>query len=157
VIFTLAKQLADDLALVGLELQPAKSKTYITKHLRDERWDELRGDVCNGTIEDDEGITHFGISACNIPIGTEGFVKTYLNQKKDGILKGYDTIINLLLILEFGHILTSQRGKCYGSLSTFACSLQEITGCVIFVLTTQKSLQQQLIQEFLSCYKHALG
>ena len=96
VIFTLAKQLADDLALVGLELQPAKSKTYITEHLRDERWDELRGDVCNGTIEDDEGNTHFGISACNIPIGTEGFVKTYLNQKKNDILKGYDTIINLL-------------------------------------------------------------
>ena len=86
VIFTLAKQLAEDLALVlGLELQPAKSKTFITEHLQDERWDELRGDVCNGTIEDDEGITHFGISACNIPIGTEGFVKTYLNQKKDSI------------------------------------------------------------------------
>jgi len=60
VIFTLAKQLAEDLALVGfLELQPAKSMAYITEHLRDERWDELRGDVCNGTIEDDEGIAHF--------------------------------------------------------------------------------------------------
>ena len=33
VIFTLAKQLADNLALVGLELQPEKSKTYITEHL----------------------------------------------------------------------------------------------------------------------------
>ena len=87
VIFTLAKQLAEDLALVGLELQPAKSKAFITEHLRDERWDELPGDVCNGTIEDEEGITHFGISACNIPIGTEGFVKTYLNQKKDSICR----------------------------------------------------------------------
>ena len=97
-IFTLAKQLAEDLALFGLELQPLKSKAYIAEHLQDDCWDELRGDVCNGTIEDDEGTTHFGISACNIPIGTEGFVKTYLNQKKDNsILKGCDTIlINLL-------------------------------------------------------------
>jgi len=36
VIFTLAKQLAEDLALVGLELQPAKSKAFITEHLRKE-------------------------------------------------------------------------------------------------------------------------
>ena len=96
VIFTLTKQLADDLALVGLELQPAKSKAYITEHLRDARWDELRGDVSNGTIEDQEGNTHFGIAACNIPIGTEGFIKAYLYQKKESILKGYDIIMKLL-------------------------------------------------------------
>ena len=95
-IFTLTKQLADDLALVGLELQSANSKAYITEHLRDARWDELRGNVSNGTIEDQEGNTHFGIAACNIPIGTEGFIKAYLYQKKESILKGYAIIMNLL-------------------------------------------------------------
>ena len=50
VIFTLAKQLAEDIALVGLELQPAKSKAFIPKSPRDERWDEIRGDVRNGSI-----------------------------------------------------------------------------------------------------------
>jgi hypothetical protein len=54
-------------------------------------------DVSNGTIEDQEGNTHFGIAACNIPIGTEGFIKAYyLYQKKESILTGYDIIMNLL-------------------------------------------------------------
>jgi hypothetical protein len=143
------------LVISWLGVQPAKSKAYITEHLRDARLDELGGDVSNGTIEDQEGNTHFGIAACNIPIGTEGFIKAYLYQKKESILTGYANIMNLLDPGRCSHP-DIPICKCYGSLSTFACSLQVITGCVIFVLTTRRILLMQLMQLFALCSKRAL-
>jgi hypothetical protein len=82
VIFTLTKQLE-------LHQRNQKLTSLSISEMRAGRWDELRGDVSNGTIEDQEGNTntHFGIAACNIPIGTEGFIKAYLYQKKESILK----------------------------------------------------------------------
>jgi hypothetical protein len=52
-IFTFSKQLAKDLATVGLNLKPHKSKCYIDKHHRDVRWNKLRRIINNGTIEDE--------------------------------------------------------------------------------------------------------
>ncbi len=49
-IFTLSKQLAKDLATVGLKLQPHTSKCYIGKGHRDDRWNKLRGIINNGTL-----------------------------------------------------------------------------------------------------------
>jgi hypothetical protein len=95
-IFTLSEQLAEDLATVGLKLQPHKSKCYIDEWHRDYRWNELRGIISNGTIEDDDRNVHYGITTCNIPIGSVTFVKTYPNQKMNGILKGFASISNLL-------------------------------------------------------------
>ena len=96
VIFDMTRQLAEDLSLVGLELQPHKSTCYINDNLRDKTWDILRGDVKNGTIVDEDGNTHYGITTCNIPIGSRNFVKTYLDSKKNSILKGFNDIMKLL-------------------------------------------------------------
>jgi hypothetical protein len=49
----------------------------------------LQGIINNGTIEDKDGNVHYGITTCNIPIGSETFMKTYLNQKMNSILKGF--------------------------------------------------------------------
>jgi hypothetical protein len=90
--------LAKDLATVRLELQPHKSKCYIDEQHRDDRWNELQGIIIinNGTVEDEDGNVHYGITTCNIPIGSESFVKTYLNKKMNSILKGTTSISNLL-------------------------------------------------------------
>jgi hypothetical protein len=95
-IFTLSKQLAEDLVTVGLKLQPHKSKRYIDEQHRDNRWKELQGIINNGTIEDEDGNVHYGITTCNISIGSETFVKIYLNQKINGLLKGFTSISDLL-------------------------------------------------------------
>jgi hypothetical protein len=95
-IFTLSKQLAKDLATVGLELQPHKYKCYIDKQHSDDRWNKLQGIINNDTIEDEDGYVDYGITTCNIPIGSEIFVKTYLTQKMNSILKGSTSISNLL-------------------------------------------------------------
>ena len=44
----------------------------------------------------DEGIVHLGISACNIPIRSEQYVKEYLRQKMVKIKRGFETVSNLL-------------------------------------------------------------
>ena len=36
-----------------------------------------------------------GITVCNVPIGEEGFVKGYLEQKKNKITRGFDRITTL--------------------------------------------------------------
>jgi hypothetical protein len=91
VLFNMTRQLAEDLSLVAVELQPHKSTCYINDNLRDETWDILRSKVKNGMIVDEDGNTHYGITTCNIPIGSRNFVKTYLESKKTRSLKDSTT------------------------------------------------------------------
>ena len=43
-----------------------------------------------------DGKTLHGVTACNMPIGEEGFVKSYLDQKKNKITRRFDKITTLL-------------------------------------------------------------
>ena len=71
---------------------PAKSQCYITEPFRDAEWDALRGNIPNGVLNNSDGKTGTldgnalpGITVFNVPIGEEGFVKGYLEQKKNKI------------------------------------------------------------------------
>ena len=102
--FETNKMLAEDLKkMAGLELQPKKSKCYISPAYRVDGWDSMRGDIEEGVLkrEDGEevrvnGELARGMTVCNVPIGTEEFVLGYLEQKLKKILKGYDKLIELL-------------------------------------------------------------
>ena len=97
-------KLKSDLKVVGLDLQPKKSACYIREGLRDERWDEFRGEIPNGKLDDeDEECVDFGIEICNVPFGTEGFVKGYLNKKQTRIVGGFDRAKELLDPAEWPH------------------------------------------------------
>ena len=96
-LFPINEKLKADLKVVGLDLQTKKSACYIREGLRDERWDELRGEIPNGKlIDDDEECVDFGIEICNIPFGTEGYVKGYLDKKQKRIIGGFDMAKELL-------------------------------------------------------------
>ena len=67
---------------MGLRLQPAKSQCYIAEALRNEEWNTARGNIPNGMLKDAageeirvDGASLYGITTCNIPIGSELFVK----------------------------------------------------------------------------------
>ena len=84
-IFPIKDALASDLAEVGLELQPRKSKCYIADEYRDAEWDRLRGEVPNGVLKETngdvilkDGLPIHGITACNVPVGSAEFTKGYL-------------------------------------------------------------------------------
>jgi hypothetical protein len=96
IIFDSMKLLKDDLAIVGLELQPNKSKCYISDEYRNDEWERLRGDTANEVVNNDDGITHYGLSICNIPMGSDNYVKTYLNKKNSRIRQGFDVISKTL-------------------------------------------------------------
>ena len=82
-LFEANEQLKIYLKKVDLDLQPNKSACYIRKDLRDQRWDELRGDIPNGKLDGGDGAgKNFGIAICNVPFGTEGYVKGYLSAKQ---------------------------------------------------------------------------
>jgi len=78
-----------DLALVGLELQSAKSQCYIREGLRDANWDALRGDIPNGIITSPDGVVSHGITVCNVPVGSPEFVAGYLDQRLVKITTGF--------------------------------------------------------------------
>ena len=96
VIFDSIKLLKEDLAIVGLELQPNKSKCYISEENRNEEWERLRGDTPNEVVVDEDGTTHYGLLICNIPMGSERYVKTYLDKKKSQIIQGFDVVSKTL-------------------------------------------------------------
>jgi hypothetical protein len=52
--------------------------------------------IPNEEIVDEDGNTHCGISICNIPMGDDGYIKSYLECKKGSILTGFDRISNTL-------------------------------------------------------------
>ena len=118
-IFESMQLLKEDLAKVGLELQPSKSKCYISEENRNEEWDRLRGDTPNETMVDDEGITHYGLSICNIPMGSKGYVKTYLDKKKSRIIQGFDLVSEALDPGRYPHPEIPTRQMQW--ILTFAC------------------------------------
>ena len=52
-------------AEAGLAAQPSKSKCYINVDHRPANWDELRGNIPEGSIKGDIGNVHHGITVCN--------------------------------------------------------------------------------------------
>ena len=102
-IFPASRAFASDLAEVGLELQPAKSKCYIKEEFRNAAWDVARGDIPDGVLKDVNGdpltvnnMPLHGITTCNVPIGSEDFVKGYLQQRLAMITDGFENISHLL-------------------------------------------------------------
>ncbi len=59
-------------------------------------WERIGGHTENEIVNDDDGITHYGLSICNIPIGSDYYVKTYLQKKKNRIRQGFDVISKTL-------------------------------------------------------------
>ena len=128
VIFQANKDFAHALKDVGLELQPAKSKCYISEEHRDEQWNTLRGNIPNGTLKDKEGadILEGGrpmhdISVCNVPVGSEIYVKNYLSKKAHKIKAQFEDISKL-------HCLSSEKNHnirhCKGIAVLPACTQQ---------------------------------
>ena len=102
-IFAAQPQFAADLAEVGLQLQSDKSKCYIASQYRNEEWDTLRGEIQNGVLKStsgevimNDGSPLFGITTCNVPVGSRDFVEGYLNQQLERIEKGNRKIKSLL-------------------------------------------------------------
>ena len=50
----------------------------------------------NGSIEDGDGVSHYGITVGNLPVGSPGFVPAYLSEHSQKIRRGYDRISHLL-------------------------------------------------------------
>lgn len=100
--FDTTQQLSADLAVVGLELQPAKSCCYIADEFRSNNWDTLRGAIPEGVLMDNgepvlvDGGHMYGVSVCNVPIGTLQFLTGYLWQRLSTIWKGFDKATSLL-------------------------------------------------------------
>ena len=88
--------LTEELEWVILELQPRKLKCCIATAHMNEEWDRIKGDTPNKTIFDGFGIEHYGISICNIPMGSDNYIHTYLEQKKTTILKEFNLIVEAL-------------------------------------------------------------
>ena len=71
-----------DLADVGLELRESKGKAYIATEYRNDEWNECRGDIPDGVLLDSDdnpvlsnGSPCFGISVCNVPVGSDSYIK----------------------------------------------------------------------------------
>ena len=70
-------------------------KYHTSTHL-DDRWDELRGNIPNGSVTDPDGQIYHGITCCNVPIGSQTFVETYLSEKLGKVTRGFDRVQSLL-------------------------------------------------------------
>ena len=102
-IFLANRSLDRDLREVRLQLNQEKSKCYIECTHRGDRWDELWGEIPNGTLSDASGVPImtdgaplFGFTACKVPIGLIPLVKGYLKARHNKIVKGFDKIALLL-------------------------------------------------------------
>ena len=102
VIFPENEQLKTDLAVIGLELQPAKSYCYIDAAHQDLEWHRLRGDIPEGVIHDGaevvlvDGQPLHGMSVCNVPVGTAGYVGSNLEQRLSMIIHRFSKVKKLL-------------------------------------------------------------
>ena len=97
-IFSANETFVENLANVGLVLQPKKSKCYIREGSREAEWDAARGGIPNRGLDDSQNDENaiFGITTCNIPIGSEAFVNECLKQKSAKIRHGFYIISCLL-------------------------------------------------------------
>ena len=97
VVFPAVKQMAADVKEeCGLDFRPDKSCAYMRDDRKPYNWDELRGDIPEGIIEADDGSTYHGISICNIPVGHQKYVETYLKRKKDKIGRDFHLVEEFL-------------------------------------------------------------
>jgi hypothetical protein len=95
-IFEACKGFAADLTDVGLEFQPGKLACYMAEEFCTTEWDSLQGDIPNGLITDAHGNLTFGLAVCNVPVGSEAFVKAHLAWKGTHIRRGFNVIECLL-------------------------------------------------------------
>ena len=70
----------------------------------------FRGEIPNGTLKDkngnnitEDGLPEHGISVCNVPVGSEAYVKEYLSQKADNIEFQYRDISEMLDPVKWCH------------------------------------------------------
>jgi len=73
---------ARELEKAGLTLQLRKTKCYIDEKFRDGVFHNIRGQIEEGVIEDEEAGEHRGLRVYGIPLGTESFVDTYLKGER---------------------------------------------------------------------------
>jgi len=53
-------------------------------------------DSAGAAVPGDDGQPLYGITGCNVPVGSRRFVERYLEQKKTKIVKGLDKAVSLL-------------------------------------------------------------
>jgi hypothetical protein len=108
-LFPAFAQLTADLAAQGLQLQDRKSSCYIHPEHRDADWDRLRGNIPHGTLAhttnqpEASSTDAFGLTVCNVPIGTESFVRGYLKHKGKRVRKNFELARQLLDPLRWPH------------------------------------------------------
>jgi hypothetical protein len=97
-MFEACKEFAADLTDLGLEFQPGKLACYISEEFCDTQLDSLWGNIPNSNrwITDVHGNVTFGLAVCNVPVGSEAFVKAYLARKGTHIQRGFNVIERLL-------------------------------------------------------------
>ena len=101
--FEANRRLTEDLKEVGLDLQPAKSKCHLDAIHRDDKCDQMKGNISNEVLKTEagevvmvDGSPLYGMPVCNVPAGSQEFVEEYLEQRMQKILKGYTTLGDLL-------------------------------------------------------------
>lgn len=131
----LASLQADLLLTCGLELQPQKSAAYIAEEFRDGDFEALRtaAGIPNSLLLDEDGepiIAHGqpvrGITVCNIPVGSAGFIETYLARKQASI-SGDNDAIKALLDLDAGR----SRKSLHASSPSSCCAIVSNSGAII--------------------------
>ena len=102
VIFPANEQLKTDQAVIGLELQPAKSYCYIDVAHQDLEWHWLRGEIPEGVLHDGAEVImvnkqpSHGMSVYNVLVGTADYVGGYLEQRLGMITRGFAKVKKLL-------------------------------------------------------------
>ena len=110
-LFAANNQFAIDIAKVGLESQPSKSKCYIDEAHRDEEWNTLRGNIPEGILKNDDGTpitgdngeTLYGLDVCNVPVGMQQYIVKTLKKKLDKIVKSNNKIAELMDPAKWNH------------------------------------------------------
>ena len=78
-----------NLAVIGLELQPAKSCCYINAAHRGYECHRLQGDILEGVFHDCaevvmvNGQPLYGMVVCNVPVGMAGTLETTLSSDSE--------------------------------------------------------------------------
>ena len=78
--------------------------------MRNKEWDSLQGEIPNGTLKDKDnedvpvdGEVLYGLAVCNTPLGTNLFVKKYLEQQSNIIVSMFEMISELLDPAKWSH------------------------------------------------------
>ena len=86
------------LKLIGLELNYSKMKCFIDEEHRNETFHQAREatGIAEGTLENENGETRYGVKAYGVPIGTKECIAHWLELKSKKIISNLRKISDIL-------------------------------------------------------------